>query len=51
LATSGEQFEASVLKFLRHGKASRNGLKRFLELTLNQLAAANAGTAVGEVFF
>lgn len=37
LAESSDSFEAIVLNFLKGGAESRNGLKRFLELKLNQL--------------
>uniref|UniRef100_A0A915DBF1 Vacuolar protein sorting-associated protein 18 homolog n=1 Tax=Ditylenchus dipsaci TaxID=166011 RepID=A0A915DBF1_9BILA len=37
LALSLEPFEAIVLKFLKDGSASRNGLKRYLELKLNKM--------------
>ncbi|KAI1713361.1 pep3/Vps18/deep orange family domain-containing protein [Ditylenchus destructor] len=37
LAESSEPFESIVLKFLKDGAASRNGLKRYLELKLKQM--------------
>jgi hypothetical protein len=37
LAQSNEPFEKLVLLMLKDGPESRNGLKRFLELRLNQV--------------
>lgn len=48
LALSADTFESLVLKFLRPAKSSRNGLKRFLELKLNQLIS-NATPQSNEV--
>lgn len=41
LAESSDSFETIVLKFLKSGAEGRNGLKRFLELKLNQLQHTN----------